>query len=197
MPFTPTNPLCALSDVKAALRIATGDTVDDDRLNLAIDAASRQIENVVERRFWQDSGVSARVYVATTPFLVEVDDFMDTTGLIVESLPYGVSGGSVVWASSNYQLEPLNGIFMSQNWPYTKIRAVQSLTFPVYGGIAFPQPYVQALVRVTAKWGWNYIPTNVKKAAIVQSIALFKADDVPFGATPFGEVGIVRLKPVS
>jgi gp6-like head-tail connector protein len=192
VPFTPTNPLCSLSDVKAALRIS--DTTDDDRLSLAIDAASRQIENLVERRFWQDATPSARVYVAMTPFLVEVDDFMTTTGLVVESMPYGVSGGSVIWDAANYQLEPLNGIFMSQAWPYTKIRAVQSLTFPVYGGIAYPQPFVQALVRVTARWGWNYIPTAVQKAAIIQAIALFKADDTPFGATPFGETGIVRLR---
>lgn len=194
MPFEPTHPLCQLADVKAALRLDAGDTKDDDRLNLAIDAASRQIESELERHFWQDPAASARLYVAETPFLVEVDDFMTTTGLMVETLPYGAnSSTSIVWDPTDYQLEPLNGLWISQPWAYEKVRAVQSKSFPVYGGIAFPQPYVQALVRVTAQWGWSSVPSNIQKAAIAQSISLFKADDVPFGATAFAEIGIVRL----
>lgn len=194
--YTPTHPLCSMDDVKAALRMQ--DTADDFRIGLAVDAASRQIEAEVERRFWQDPAPSTRVYVAETPFLATVDDFEDTAGLVVETLPYGASStSSIVWDPTDFQLEPLNGLWMGQQWPFEKIRAVAGKAFPVYGGIAFPQPYVQALVRITARWGWSYVPVNVRKAAIAQAIALFKMDDVPFGATAFGEVGIVRIRGMS
>lgn len=193
MAFTVTNGLCTLQDVKSALHLQ--DDVDDDRLNLAIDAASRQIEYKLKyRRFWQDTVASARTYIALSPFLCPVDDFMTTAGLVVKTDPYGDGSFAVTWAAADYQLEPLNGLLEGSPWPYTKIRAVRSALFPVYGGIAYPLPYTQALVQVTAQWGWNNIPTPVRKAAIAQTIHLFKADEVPFGATAFGEVGVIRLK---
>lgn len=193
MAYQPVNPLCSVADVKNALRIT--DANDDDRIGVAVDAASRQIEAETGRVFRQDTIASSRLFVAETPFLVAVDDFFDTADLVVETLPYGAnSTQSVTWSTTDYQLEPLNAIRNGQAWPYERIRAVASLLFPIYGGIAYPLPYAQALVRITTKWGWNYVPTPVKKAAIVQSVALFKADDVPFGATPFGETGIVRLR---
>ncbi len=192
MPFTPVNPLCALADVKEALHIS--DSTDDNQLNWSIDTASRQIEGALERRFYQDSTTSARVYTAQTPFTCKVDDFADTADLLVESLPFGVSGAAVAWTSADYQLEPLNGLLGEQPWPYTGIRAVRSLLFPVYGGIAYPLPYVQALVRITTKWGWSYIPTPIQRAALLQTIFLNKAKDVPLGASPFSESGVIRLR---
>lgn len=193
MAFTVTNGLCSLQDVKDALRLV--DDSDDNRLNLCIDAASRQIEYKLKyRRFWQDTVASARTYIALSPFLCPVDDFMTTAGLIVQTDPYGDGSFAVTWAAADYQLEPLNGLLEGSPWPYTKIRAVRSALFPVYGGIAYPLPYTQALIKVTAQWGWTAVPTPVRHAAIVQTISLFKAVDVPFGATAFGEVGVIRLK---
>lgn len=213
MAFNPTNGLCSLSDLKSALRIT--DDADDDRLNLAIDAASRQIENRVNRRFYQDSSPSSRTYVCATPFLTEIDDFfLDATlqtlgqpvvGVTLATDPYGDGSFGLTWQNPNwtgvggsdggdYQLEPLNGLSEGQSWPFGRIRAVRSLLFPLWGGIAYPVPYTQALVKITATFGWNYVPTPIRKACVVQSMALFKADDTPFGATAFAEVGIVRQK---
>ena len=194
MPWTAVNPICALADVKAALRIPVADTTDDDRLTLCLDAATRMIENRINRRFWQDSSPSTRVFVADTPFLCEVDDFMTTAGLAVKTDPYGDGTFATTWAAADYQLEPLNGLNDGQPWPYTRLRAVRSNLFPVYGGIAYPLPFVQALVQVTAQWGWSGVPTEAAKAGVVQTIALFKADDAPFGSTPFGETGVIRLR---
>src|SRR4029077_14699480 len=88
-----------------------------------------------------------------------------------------------------------NALVEGHPWPYTQIRAVRSLLFPVYGGIAYPLPFVQALTRVTAQWGWPAVPSDVQKAAIAQAITLFKADDVPFAATAFGGVGVLGVGP--
>jgi hypothetical protein len=191
--YTLTNPLCALADVKAALRITT--TADDDRISLAIDAASRQIEGKLNRRFYGDTTATARTFVAESGWLCEVDDFQTDAGLIVQTDYAGDGTFGTTWNRLDFQLEPLNGIENGQaGWPYTKIRAIRSLWFPVWGLLAYAEKNTQALVKVTAQWGWAAIPAAVVKAAVVQSIANFKADDVPFGATGFGETGIIRLK---
>lgn len=193
MVYTLTNPLCTLSDVKAALRITT--SADDDRISLAIDASSRQLEAEYDRRFYGDTAATARTFVAETAWLTEVDDFYTTSGLVVETDPAGDGTFGITWTAADYQLEPLNNIENGQaGWPFTKIRAIRSFYFPIWGLNAFAQKNVQALVRITAKWGWATVPAAVNKAAIVQSIANFKADDVPFGATAFGETGIIRLR---
>jgi len=193
MSFTITNGLCSLADVKAALQI--NNTHADDAISLAIDSASRLIETECNRRFWQDDDVSARKYVSNDPWLVEVDDISTEEGLIVESDYAGDGSFGTTWQAADYQLEPINGIMQGQSgWPTTKIRAIRSLYFPVWGGISYPKPYTQALVRVTARWGWADIPTPIERAAIIQAISIFKASDVPFGATPFAETGIIRLK---
>jgi len=211
MAFNPSNGLCSLADLKSALRLI--DDQDDDRLNLAIDAASRQIENKVNRRFWQNQTSVARTFVPSTPFLCDVDDFFlptqsagAITGITLQTDPYGDGSFGLTWqnpiynatdgsmAGGDFQLEPLNGLSEGQPWPFERIRAVRSLLFPLYGGIAYPVPYTQALVKVTATFGWNYVPTEIRKACILQAMALFKADDTPFGATPFPEIGIVRQK---
>lgn len=193
MSFTITNGLCTLEDVKAALKLTDAD--DDDRLSLAIDASSRLIETECNRRFWADTEVSARRYVSNDPWLVEVDDISTTAGLIVKSDYAGDGTFSTVWQAQDYQLEPVNGIMEGEaGWPTTAIRAIRSLYFPVWGGISYPKPYTQALVEVTAVWGWAEVPSRVKQACVIQAISTFKATDVPFGATPFGESGVLRMK---
>lgn len=140
-------------------------------------------------------GLAPRRYVSNDPWLVEVDDFFTAAGLVVQSDYAGDGTFGTTWTPFDYQLEPINGLMQGQPWPFVKIRAVRSLYFPVWGGIAYPKPYTQALVEVTAQWGW---PTSsfadVYQAAIIESIAIFKAPDVPFGATPFGESGVLRLR---
>lgn len=176
--------LCTRADVKTALGIQ--DQVDDARIDIALEAAESMIEDYCGRTFTQSATASARVYEALNWFLVHTDDISTTTGLIVETDDGENGTFSTVWASADYQLEPLNGLVYGRPRPWNTIRAINSLTFPVEGG--------QALVRVTARWGWASIPKAVKQAAIIQTISVFKSVDAPFGATPFAETGILRLR---
>ena len=140
-------------------------------------------------------GLTPRRYVSQDPWLVEIDDVASQTGLVIQSDYAGDGTFTTAWGVADWRGEPVNGIMQGQSgWPMTKVRAIRSLYFPVWGGISYPKPYTQALVQLTARWGWAAVPSQVNKAAILQSIALLKADDVPFGATPFAELGIVRLK---
>lgn len=182
--MTITNGLCSLSDVKQAMAIY--DSQDDARLELAINTASRQIEAECNRRFYQDASTSARVYVATTPTLVLTDDISTTTGLAIATDPGADGTYDQAWTAADYQTEPLNGIIDGQSWPITQLRAVESLTFP--------RAYQQALVRVTARWGWATVPDAIKQAGIIQAISVFKAAEAPFGALGLADTGILRIR---
>ena len=179
-----TNGLCTLSDVKTAMNVY--DSTDDGRIELAINTASRMIEAACNRRFYADANATARTYVATTHVLTLTDDISTTSGLIVKTDTGALGTFDQTWAAADYQLEPLNGIVDGQSWPYTQIRAIRSL--------AFPFDYQQALVQVTAKWGWSAVPDPIKQAGIIQSIAIFKAAEAPFGALGLAETGILRIR---
>lgn len=176
--------LCTVAEVKAALGIS--DNLDDVAIGLAVDAATSMIETYCARQFEKAETATARIYVATNNYLVHTDDISTTTGLIVKTDPGEDGTFSETWTTADYQLEPLNGLISGQTWPYHTIRAIRSLYFPM--------DYGQALVQITALWGWPAIPNPVKQAAIIQSITIFKSPDAPFGATPFADTGILRLR---
>jgi hypothetical protein len=69
--------------------------------------------------------------------------------------------------------------------PYTGIRAVNDYLWPVVDQ--------QALVRITATWGFPAIPIAIKQAAIIQSSRLYKRLDSPLGVAGFGDMGAIRV----
>jgi hypothetical protein len=176
--------LCTRNEVKNALGIS--DSVDDIRIDVALEAATDMIQDFCGRQFLIDSTTSGRVFVAETTTLVHVDDISSTTGLIIKTDDGGNGSFTSTWSTSDYQLEPLNGKVNGMSRPYNTIRAISGKTFPTDGG--------QAMVQVTAVWGWPTVPDAVKQASIIQTISIFKASDAPFGATPFAETGILRLR---
>lgn len=178
--------LCTADDVKEALGIPIPDNVDDTRIELAVSAATSMIQQYCRRQFVADANATARVYVATNRDLVFTEDFYTTTGLIIQTDGGADGTFDTTWTTSDYQLEPLNGEVFGDAWPYHTIRAI--------GGLYFPMSYEEALVKVTAKWGWTSVPAAVKQAAVLQAITVFKSSDAPFGATPFAETGILRLR---
>lgn len=139
-------------------------------------------------------GLTPRRYVSTSPWLCEVDDISTIDGLVVQSDYAGDGTFGTTWEAGDYQLEPINGLLSGEDWPFTKVRSIRSLYFPIWGGIIYSAAYTQALVQVIARWGWPCVPAPVNEAAIIQAIAHYKASDAPFGATPFPETGIMRLK---
>ena len=178
--------LCDSDDVKEALGIPIPDTVDDTRIDLACLASTQMIQRYCQRQFTADDTASARVFVPEHAKLSFTEDFYTTSGLIIQTDPGLDSTWSQTWTASDYQLEPLNQEEYGEPWPYHTIRAIEGLYFPRY--------YGRVTVKVTAKWGWSAVPSSVKQAAILQAITIFKSSDAPFGATPFAETGILRLR---
>ena len=176
------------NQVKAALRIGTADTIDDDLIDNCVGAASRLIDGYCNRRFWQSGTAEARVFQAEDSFYCSIDDIAGTA-ITLKTSSFADGNFDVTWSASDYQLEPLNGNLDGLTWSYDKIRAVGDYLFPTvnanYGE--------QALVQVTAVFGWPAIPEPVTQATIIQASRIFKRYDSPLGVVGFGDLGQIRV----
>jgi hypothetical protein len=185
--MTITNGYATRNQVKAALRIGVGDTLDDDLIDNCVGAASRLIDGYCNRKFWQ-SGTASRIYQAEDSFYCSIDDIAGTA-ITLKTSSQADGTFDVTWKVSDYQLEPLNGNLDGLEWSYDKIRAVGDYLFPTvnanYGE--------QALVQVTAVFGWPAIPEPVTQATIIQASRIFKRYDSPLGVAGFGDLGAIRV----
>ena len=186
MPIT--NGYATRNQVKAALRIGTADTLDDDLIDNCVGAASRLIDGYCNRRFWQSGTAEARIFQAEDSFYCSIDDIAGTA-LTLKSSTQADGTFDLTWSRSDYQLEPLNGNLDGLTWSYDKIRAVGDYLFPTvnanYGE--------QALVQVTAVFGWPSVPEPVTQATIIQASRIFKRYDSPLGVAGFGDLGAIRV----
>lgn len=180
-----TNAYCSLADVKAALRIAPSDTIDDALISTAINAASRQIDGAADRVFYSSSG--SRVYVPESSILVDTDDIQTVTALETSS----GDGFTVTIPATDFQLEPLNGIAGGIEQPFTRIRATGAFLFPVFSQRSVNLD--EATVQVTGTFGWPSVPDAIKQATILLSIRIFKRLDSPLAVAGFGDLGVVRV----
>ena len=176
-----TNGYASLNETKAALRIS--DSVDDSLLEMAIESASRLIDGYAGRQFYS-SGTATRYYVADDDFVCEIDDISSSTITLVTAMDAD-SVFDTTWATTDYQLEPLNGVLDGQAWPYTRIRAVGDYLWPIQGG--------EALVKLTAVFGWPSVPIAIKQACIIQASRIYKRLDSPLGVAGFGDLGVMRV----
>lgn len=178
------NGYCTLQDAKNALRIS--DNIDDTILELAIESASREIDGYCERQFFQ--ATETRVYVPRDSFTCEIDDLVSLTTLKSSSTG---STFDTTWTSSDYQLEPVNGIAGGLTTPYTRIRAIGDYTFPVW------EPsnvnHYEATVQVTGTFGWSAIPTAIKQASLLLALRQYRRYDSPLGVAGFDELGVIRV----
>ena len=186
--MTITNGYATKNQIKAALRIGTADVVDDDLIDNCAGAASRLIDGYCNRKFWAVGSATSRVYQAENEFYCNIDD-ISGTAITLKTSSFPGNGFDVTWSVTDYQLEPLNGNLDGLTWSYDKIRAVGDYLFPTvnanYGE--------QALVQVTAVFGWPAIPEPVTQATIIQASRIFKRYDSPLGVAGFGDLGAIRV----
>jgi hypothetical protein len=196
--MTITNGYATLAQLHTELGLTISDVADDGRLEMAIAAASRQIDGHTGRRFWQDGSVVTREFYADNSACCYTDDISTVTGLIVK-VDSGDNGlfSTTLTITTNFILLPTNAADDVPVRPYTEIRIVDS------GLSAFPvSSSGRPGCQVTAKFGWPAIPDDITKAALIQSSQLFKASDAVFGAAQFGEAGVAlrvqaRLNPMA
>ena len=170
-----------LAQVKAALRIT--DSVDDTLIEMARESASDLIDGYTGRTF-SSSGTVTRVFAPADDYVLQTDDIAGTAVAITSST--GADGVfDVTWKTTDYQLEPLNGVSNGQAVPFTRIRAIQDYLWPTAGG--------EATVRVTGVYGFPSVPIVVTQATVLQASRIFTRLQSPLGVAGFGEMGVVRV----
>lgn len=185
------DPYATLTELKARVGLDPGDTSEDTRLTSALAAASRGVELWCHRQF-NDAGtpVTPRVFVGTSGRLVRVDDFSTTTDLAVKTDQDRDGTFEIAWTiGTDFQVEPLDGIVDGlPGWPFWLVRgrSRSARFFPICGD--------DALVQVTARWGWVAVPEQVKQATLIGAEDLNKLKDAPFGVAGFGAFGAVRVR---
>lgn len=160
-------------------------TSDDPLVDDAISSASREMERHCHRQF-NDAGVaSARRYFATRCDEIAVDDFWTDTGFVLE-IDVNGDGTWTVVPATEYQLTPLDRMRDGAPWVYWKIEMVGSTQLPVRR---------RASVRVTARWGWEAVPADVKQAARMLASDTFQVKDARMGVAGSDQFGtIVRVR---
>ena len=88
--MTITNGYATRNQIKAALRIGTADTIDDDLIDNCAGAASRLIDGYCNRQFWSVGSATTRVYSADNEFYCHIDDIAGTAITLTTS--GGMSG---------------------------------------------------------------------------------------------------------
>lgn len=177
------NGYATLNELKTALRIQ--DSVDDGLLELALESASRLVDEYTMRYFY-NSGTATKVFVPSDDYTVAIDDAVSISSVAVSTLLNKTFDQT--WTVNDYQTEPLNGVADGlSGWPITRIRAVGVYEFP------YDSDYNVASVQITGVWGWSAVPTAVKQATIIQAMRLFKRLDSPLGVISSPDTGFFRL----
>jgi hypothetical protein len=170
-----TNGYTTLAIVKARLTI-TG-TGNDAALESCIEAASREIDGLCGRRFYQLTATT-RYFTADDSQYLDIDDLVSVTSLGTDA--DGDRTFEDTWATTDYDLEPYNAA--DTGWPYTQI-----LTAPA-GRYGFPSGTRRG-VKIVGTWGWPSVPSAITEATILQSIRLFKRKDSPYGIAGSPDLG--------
>ena len=119
------------------------------------------------------STATARTFEAKYCDVLPVYPISSTTDLVVKTDTSENGTFETTWASTDYQLEPLNQISGSiTDHPYTRIRAIGGYVFPVSK---------RALVEVTARWGWTTVPASVRDATLMHAARLHERRNAPAG----------------
>ncbi len=144
----------------------------------AIDAAEEFANDFCGRVFTVAGGTaSARLYV---PRLSDVLDIHDCTTVTA------VTQSGVAVSSSDYQLEPVNGLTRAGDYaPYRTIRLLGSNWSP---------DGAKAVVSVTATWGWSALPDRYYEAVKIMAADILEQREIRNGVVGFSEYGGVRVK---
>lgn len=172
-----TNTYVELEEFKSTASL-TGFGFADSDIQLAIEAASRGIDEDLNRRFYPDpDATSVRYYTPIYPDHFRIDDLITLTSLKIDTTGSGVYG--TTWTvGTHFRLEPLNAL--EDGIPYTTVRTLLRNRLTVnYGS-----------VEVTGKFGWAAVPAAVKQACtIIATRLLLRARQAPFGVVSIGLEG--------
>lgn len=178
-----------IEELQAWVRLEADDEIDTDQLQIALDAASRQIDSWCGWQFSQDAlPVTARTYSAADPgvyfvglHLMYLPDPISTDTGFVLATGSATNSYATTWSATDYRLEPANGVQSGvPGWAYHRIRAVAGRRF---------DPRSEPTVQITARFGWPAVPEAVKQACLIQAVKLHERRTARGGLIAFGADG--------
>lgn len=190
--MTVTNGYTTVSQLASLCQISSA--VDDPILEVAINAASRMIDNYCGWRFWQDTTVVARTFEPCDEDELDLMDYPSGDGIstavgLIVKLDQSGDGTyeTTLTATTDYVLKPSNALLEYPQRPYTMIALTRTYAFAKARDN-------RPTVEVTAKWGWPAIPDDVTAACLLISRDLYKeVKSAPFGVADFGGEGPLRI----
>lgn len=189
---------CPVETLKS--RFGLTDTNDDFELHRACLSTSRWVEHHCQRVFYRGATGTARKYIASDLYCLKFADTDPFAGdwVSVSAVKTDAGGDGTfetTWASSDYELGPVNAAAGPEARPYTTLEAIGSHTFPVPHG----RGASRYRVEVTGVPGWAGVPWGVKMATEIISSEVFKAKDTFQAQGGFAEFGsfVMRRNPQS
>ena len=161
---------------------STGNDID---IQATIDAACRAIDSWCSRSFGL-TDTETRVFEVSETELdgsLFVGDFVASEGLEVHlrSTPTG----SDIDVEASPVAFPL---VEREGWPQDSIELWEASG----GRMRWHEPFA----AVTAKWGWPYVPAQVKYAAALYATRLFRRFDTALGVTGSAEFGAMFVRSI-
>jgi hypothetical protein len=155
-------------ELKASLEL-TGQTYADHDVPMAIEAASRAVDNMTRRRYYLDESDQTRWYSSHSGAYVLIDDLHTLTSL--------ENDGTAWTVDDEFWLEPVRMAIDGK--PYDVIRPVNGAFLSTSRGI-----------KVIGRFGWPQVPAEVLSATpIIATQLLRRAREAPFGVINFGLEG--------
>lgn len=183
------NAYCELPELRGHIN-DPGARSDDQMLERAINSASRAIDALCGRKFWQDAAVVARYYRPRDAYSVIIHDIAVRTGVLVATDTTGDGTYLTSWDSGDFDLEPRNADVVASGdtataHSFTRLTAIDDKTFPLHDR--------RATLKVTAKFGWSAVPDEVNEACLLLATALWKRKDSWSGVAGLSDFGPVRI----
>lgn len=166
-------------------------TIDSTLLQTSILSASRAVEGLTGRHFYQHT--DTQYFFPDSFWVVSLDD-MDlatTTGLSVH-VDTGFAGTYTEARTfgTDFICEPVNqSVNGIEGWPFTSLRSINGKTwFLRY------TDFQRYTVKVTGTWGWPAVPYPVKSATTIVAAYLYKRPEAALGTTGMAEWGMMRVQ---
>jgi len=179
------NGYATLAEMRLELGIsAVADTSDDAKIELAVEAASRWIDERCGWRFYTSTNDETRYYAAGRAGHLDVPE-----GLIsLTTLSCDQDGDRTyeeTWATTDFDLTPYNA--SAKGMPYTRIEQspLSRYGFPTWA----------KGVKLVGKFGYSSTtPSAIKRACILKAQQLFMRKDMPFGVMQTSSTGAVYMR---
>lgn len=171
-----------LDELKESLQIQSGETYADADIELQIETASRDVDDICGQRFFTEGEETRLFYGGRFDLSLRIGPLVSLESLHVDSARDGTY--ATEWeAGVDFLLEPWNG--PAEQRPYTHMQIVVS------AGLVFPD--VRPNVRVVGVFGWDPTPAKIKTATtLLANRYLRRTRDAPFAMIP-GESVAMRI----